>query len=51
MRGRTLDSREDNVTGKTTFEWLPGGFFLQQRVELDWWGSPSPTNTTFRAMT
>jgi len=34
MHGRTLDSDKDNVTGKTTFEWLPGGFFLQQRVEI-----------------
>ncbi len=34
MRGRTLGSDEDNVSGVTTFEWLPGGFFLQQRVEL-----------------
>jgi hypothetical protein len=26
------------VTGGTTFEWLPGGFFLQQRVQLDFAG-------------
>jgi hypothetical protein len=38
MRGRTLDSDEDNVSGQTTFEWLPGGFFLQQRVELNFAG-------------
>jgi hypothetical protein len=38
MRGRTLDSDVDNVTGRTTFEWLPGGFFLQQRIELDFAG-------------
>jgi Protein of unknown function (DUF1579) len=38
MKGRTLDSDEDNVSGKTTFEWLPGGFFLQQRVELNFAG-------------
>jgi Protein of unknown function (DUF1579) len=38
MKGRTLDSDEDNVSGQTTFEWLPGGFFLQQRVELDFAG-------------
>jgi hypothetical protein len=38
MKGRTLDSSEDNVSGKATFEWLPGGFFLQQRVELDFAG-------------
>jgi hypothetical protein len=28
MKGRTLDSSEENVSGRTTFEWLPGGFFL-----------------------
>jgi hypothetical protein len=28
MTGRTLDSDVDNVSGRTTFEWLPGGFFL-----------------------
>jgi hypothetical protein len=38
MKGRTLESSEENVTGQTTFEWLPGGFFLQQRVELDFAG-------------
>ncbi len=38
MQGRTLDSKEDNVFGRNTFEWLPGGFFLQQRVELDFMG-------------
>jgi hypothetical protein len=38
MKGRTLDSDQDNVSGQTTFEWLPGGFFLQQRIELDFAG-------------
>jgi hypothetical protein len=38
MKGRTLDADQDNVFGKTTFEWLPGGFFLQQRVELEFMG-------------
>ena len=38
LNGRTLDSDQDNVFGKTTFEWLPGGFFLQQRIELDFMG-------------
>jgi hypothetical protein len=31
MKGRTLGSEVDNVSGRITFEWLPGGFFLQQR--------------------
>jgi hypothetical protein len=38
LRGRTLDSTEENVSGQTTFEWLPGGFFLQQRIELEFAG-------------
>lgn len=38
VKGRTLDSDRDNVSGRLTFEWLPGGFFLQQRVELDFAG-------------
>jgi len=38
MKGRTLDSTVDNVTGRTTFEWPPGGYFLQQRITLDFAG-------------
>jgi hypothetical protein len=38
MKGRTLESKEDNVVGRATFEWLPGGFFLQQHIELNYMG-------------
>ena len=38
MTGRTLDATQDNVAGRFSFEWLPGGFFLQQRTELDFAG-------------
>lgn len=38
LQGRTLGAEEDNVRGETTFEWLPGGFFLQQRIKLDFAG-------------
>ena len=38
ITGRTLDSDEDNISGKVAFEWLPGGFFLQQRIEMDFAG-------------
>ena len=38
VSGRTLDVEEDNVSGRLTFEWLPGGFFLQQRVALNFMG-------------
>jgi hypothetical protein len=38
ITGRTLDSEDDNISGRLTFEWLPGGFFLQQRIEMDFAG-------------
>ena len=38
VRGRTLDAEEDNVSGRLAFEWLTGGFFLQQRVHLNFMG-------------
>jgi hypothetical protein len=38
MNGRTLDSNAENVSGRATFEWLPGGFFLQQRISLSFAG-------------
>jgi Protein of unknown function (DUF1579) len=38
MRGHTLNSKADNVIGRATFEWLPGGFFMQQRIELNFLG-------------
>jgi hypothetical protein len=38
LKGRTLDSKDDNVSGRVTIEWLPGGFFLHQRGELDFRG-------------
>jgi hypothetical protein len=44
IRGRTLDTEEDNVTGQTTFEWLSGGFFLQQRSQLNLRMSRPPWN-------
>jgi hypothetical protein len=38
MKGRTVGSDVDNVSGRATFEWLPGGFFLQQRIALNFMG-------------
>ncbi len=29
MKGRTLDSQEDNMIGEISGEWIAGGFFLQ----------------------
>lgn len=34
IKGYTLDSEDENVFARTTFEWLPGGFAL--KTEL--WG-------------
>lgn len=38
LKGRTLDSKEDNITGWNTFEWLPGGFFLKSEGEINFRG-------------
>jgi Protein of unknown function (DUF1579) len=38
MIGRTLDSEVDNITARTTFEWLAGGHFLVQRFEANFVG-------------
>jgi hypothetical protein len=40
INGRTLGADEDNISGRTAFEWLPGGFFLQQRIEMNFMGLP-----------
>jgi hypothetical protein len=38
LRGRTQGSQEDDVSGRIAFEWLPGGYFLQQRIEIHFAG-------------
>jgi Protein of unknown function (DUF1579) len=38
MEGNLVGSDEKNITGETTFRWLPGGFFLEQRVHIDFMG-------------
>ena len=38
LTGRTLSSNEDNITDWTTFEWMPGGFFLKAVGELTFKG-------------
>lgn len=38
MSGRLLGADVDNISGRATFVWLPGGFFLQQRITLDFAG-------------
>jgi hypothetical protein len=38
MKGRTLDSDVDNITGTASYRWLPGGFFLEQHTKVDFNG-------------
>ena len=38
MKGHLIGSDQENITGRTTFQWLDGGFFLQQDVEIDFAG-------------
>jgi hypothetical protein len=38
MEGHLVGSHETNIRGETTFRWLPGGFFLEQRVQIDFIG-------------
>ncbi|MCI0635153.1 MAG: DUF1579 domain-containing protein [Actinobacteria bacterium] len=38
MEGNLVGSDAKNIRGETTFRWLPGGFFLEQRFTLDFMG-------------
>jgi hypothetical protein len=38
MEGNIVGSDEHNIRGQTTFGWLPGGFFLEQRAHIDFIG-------------
>src|SRR6266542_5938629 len=38
MEGHLVGSDEITVKGETTFRWLPGGFFLEQRARLNFLG-------------
>jgi Protein of unknown function (DUF1579) len=38
MEGNLVGSDEHNIRGETTFRWLPGGFFLEQRARIDFVG-------------
>ncbi len=38
MEGNVVGSDETNIRGETAFRWLPGGFFLEQHVQLDFMG-------------
>jgi len=38
MEGNLVGSSEKNIKGRAGYRWLPGGFFLEQRIELDFMG-------------
>jgi Protein of unknown function (DUF1579) len=38
MRGHMVGSDEENIVGEASYEWLPGGFFMRQRIKLDFAG-------------
>jgi hypothetical protein len=38
MEGNLVGSDEKNIRGETSFRWLPGGFFLEQRARIDFAG-------------
>ena len=38
MRGRFVGSTEEDILGEATFQWLKGGFFMQQDVHIDFAG-------------
>jgi hypothetical protein len=39
MEGHVVGSDENNIRGKTSYRWLPGGFFMEQHVTLDFMGT------------
>jgi hypothetical protein len=38
MEGSMVGSDEKNIKGETEFRWLPGGFFLEQHMHLNFMG-------------
>jgi hypothetical protein len=38
MKGNVLGFDDENISGEATFRWLPGGFFLEQHIELNFIG-------------
>jgi hypothetical protein len=38
MEGHLVGSEENNIKGEATHRWLPGGFFLEQRITLGFMG-------------
>jgi Protein of unknown function (DUF1579) len=38
MEGNLVGSDEKNITGEVTYRWLPGGFFFEQNIKLNFMG-------------
>lgn len=38
MQGHLVGSDETTIRGESSFRWLPGGFFLEQRTQIDFMG-------------
>jgi hypothetical protein len=38
MEGHLVGSDDTTITGRATYRWLPGGFFLEQHVTMDFMG-------------
>jgi hypothetical protein len=38
MEGHLVGSDDTNIKGQASFSWLPGGFFLEQRFQMDFMG-------------
>ena len=45
MEGNLVGSDEKTIKGETAFSWLPGGFFLEQRLHLELIGYDPETDT------
>jgi hypothetical protein len=41
MEGNLVGSDEKNIAGETTFRWLPGRLFLEQRAHIDYMATQS----------
>lgn len=39
LKGHLTGSDKENISGRTTFSWLPGGFFLQQDATINFLGN------------
>jgi hypothetical protein len=38
MEGNLVGSNETNIKGRASYRWPPGGFFLEQRISMDFMG-------------